>query len=206
MNKSKNKLLIITLIVSFLTILFFFRVPQALCEEEEDFSSTKHESLKTYPIKYNRFIPTTPYNENRWGLGFSSATKITGSESSLSALLQIDRMQAVQIYFALPSVKPFAFGIGGSYKYIIFGNERVGFHAGGGIGAGTMETTINFEIKSKFYASFNGIGGIHFKLKDLDNLLFQLDGGPSVVIINESTTFSINGFTPFMGLSIHYLL
>ncbi len=149
-------------------------------------------------IKYSRSQTQGPRSK-QMGLGISSgSTSVVYLDAAPSLWLNMGRRQALQIYMGVKQTSPgLTFGVGGTYKYTLSGNAHSGLHVGGGLGLGT--------VIDSFFVNFSGVGGIHMFIPGLDHILFNFDAGLTLSVIGGKVQFFASGFSPILGLSVHYL-
>lgn len=112
--------------------------------------------------------------------------------ASLSAQFGLGRASAIQTYAALYGVNgTVTFGIGADVKFAVVGDNRKGFHLGGGFGFGTTAGT--------FFANFAGNIGPHFTIDN--NILISADAGP-LLTVGGGTDFALTGRSILLGLSM----
>lgn len=139
----------------------------------------------------------------RWGLGVSTATAVTFTNTAFSAIHEFSPSSALHLFLAIERTSPaFVFGTGALYKYNIAGDNRGGFHIGGGLGLGTILA----GATNVFGISIGGVAGPHFTVPGVDRLLISADAGVGVSIIDGSANFALGGLSTVLGLSIHYML
>jgi hypothetical protein len=142
-------------------------------------------------------------SDKRWGLGFQTFNSFGGSNTALSAIFDVSPNGTLQPFFTIGSTSPFNFGMGAFYRHTLAGGHNLGFHAGGGLGFGSVNA--GGLAGGKFFLVFNGMGGFHFTVPEVRNVVITLDGGPILQIVDGNTDFSIRGLSSAMGFGIHYL-
>jgi hypothetical protein len=152
-------------------------------------------------------MPAVSYaakGKKSWGVGIQTTQAGLlpgGGVAAPSVWINMGPRAAIQGYFAVTGSSPFVFGMGANYKRLWHGTWKSGLHYGGGLGIGTTAagTSTNFTL------NLTGVVGIHFKLSNPSNIMFNFDAGPAMRILSGSNNFSISGYSGFAGLSIHYL-
>jgi hypothetical protein len=158
----------------------------------------------------------TEIRDMQFGAGLATSTAIMHSATALSSWVTLDHSHHIQGYFSVPGTSGrFQFALGGIYKTIIVGTLRNGFHVGGGLALGVPSYSFggmdfDFEsgeakTKTPFFFNLIGNAGIHFTLPGVDHILVNLDAGPVLSVIDGNVDFSISGYSPLLGISVHYL-
>ena len=134
------------------------------------------------------------------GLTTIGTSLSTGWSAAPSVMFDLSATDAIQAYLSIPTTSGnFNFLVGGLYKHTLSESQGTGIHIGGGAGVGTLAG--NFTFKA------DGIFGFHFPLTGNRHLVADVDAGPSFILVSSTPTissFSIAGFSPLLGLSLHY--
>jgi hypothetical protein len=139
----------------------------------------------------------------RYGLGYSAATSLTGSATSVTGLIELRGGNMIQGYLSVPSTSPFEFTVGANFKHTIAESQNAGFHIGGGAILGTLAG--GAKGGSAFALGLDGIAGIHFSLAGASHVQIHLDGGPCLNIIDGNSNFSIGALSGLLGASVIYM-
>lgn len=149
-------------------------------------------------------IASTPLTVNPVASGLSSFTA-----ASLSTWFTLAERHSLQTYFSIPSTSPFNFGVGTNYKFTLTGDQALGFHIGGGFGLGSTRNpnlaSNPKDPKNVFFFGFTALGGMHFKVPNLENLMVNFDAGPTFTVVDGNANFTLAGLGGFLGASLHYL-
>lgn len=207
--------------ISALILVMFFSLPAFAKEKAKSQPShTKEEAAES--------VMTSDSGSSKRGMSFglglattqnlvSSATLVlAGSTTALSGLLDIGGGNVVQANVGIGSTSGgFSFGVSGFFKHTLFGGKSAGFHAGGGLGLGTMgsgsslasvaSATAATTSKTVFVVGLAGLAGVHAMFPGSDDVLLSVDGGPLLTIVDGSANFMMGGLSSALGFSVHYL-
>ncbi|MCM2324426.1 MAG: hypothetical protein NDJ90_14300 [Oligoflexia bacterium] len=139
----------------------------------------------------------------KFGLGVASASQLTGAQSSLTGVMELDPNTTIQALLSMPSTSPFEFSLGGLFKYTVAGSPNVGFHIGGGLTLGALSNPVTGD--SAFALGIAGIGGLHFPLTSSRQVMLHLDGGPAFSLIDGEADFAIGALSGLLGVSVLYM-
>lgn len=160
---------------------------------------------------------TSSSTSKRMGLGLSSSDEIAGG-GAISGIIELDPKNSIQLYFSLPSVSPFSFGVAGIYKHTLQENNNgAGIHIGGGLGLGVVGNSAaaaanaianalagTSTSSSTFMLNAIGVGGIHFPIASSD-LMVHLDAAAGIHLQGSSVGFGIApASSALLGMSILY--
>ena len=124
------------------------------------------------------------------GIGASfESERLVRSDTALTLFMPLTQKGALQVYFAIPGTEPtFTIGTAALYKHTVYGHRTLGFHLGGGVGLGG--TGVSNE--TKFFAHILGNMGFHFAFPQFDRILFSVDAGPTLEIVDGDANFAID--------------
>ncbi len=161
------------------------------------------------PIHYTQSAPeSSSRGSQTWALGFSTINIAPSGRSNLfgnaalSGMLQLENDDIIQGHLSLPSTDPFNFGVLGMYKHTVAKSGIAGFHIGGSFGIASLKSSAAAEPAAGFSVGF--IGGFHFQLPNLSQILIHLDGGATLNIVGSSSSLEVGALSPAMGASILY--
>ncbi len=139
----------------------------------------------------------------RFGLGLQTLSNFGGTDTALSAWIETGNAGSIQPLVAIGGTTPdLQFGLGAIYRHIVAGSRQNGFHVGAGAGFGTVASGLG----NKFFFSLMGVSGFHFTVPQTTNILISLDAAAAFSKVEDaSSNFSIDGLSPALGLSVHYL-
>jgi hypothetical protein len=140
-----------------------------------------------------------------YGVGFATANHLTFTDTSVTGWLELGDGNAIQAFAALGGVDPFAFGIGGLFKRTVIGTQASGVHFGGGVGIGTTAGGGTSSANSNFTFALSGVAGFHFIVPNTERILINLDGGPTMTIVDDDVDFTVGALSPVLGLSVLFL-
>ena len=160
-------------------------------------------------VRYTQAASESIYSSRgagNFGLGFSTIqATVPGGTSAITATIDLSRVDALQAFFSIPQTSPFNIGAAVLYKRTIAESRGAGFHIGGGLGMGN----INTGFGSAFAMNFSAVGGFHFEMPGIPHISVHLDGGPTFNLITTSpsttTNFQIAALSPALGASILYI-
>jgi hypothetical protein len=187
-----------------------FLLPTAKAEQK---SSRKSATQEEAPIIYRRAETESSGRDERFALGLSTlqiglpaATNFFNG-TSLTGIWELDRLNLVQVFIAIPQTSPFNIGGSAFLKHSIVQHATSGFHIGAGIGAANLNDV--GVIGPNLAMSFSAIGGFHFEMPGVPHVLVHLDGGATYYFINTSPNsstrnFTLNALSPALGASILY--
>jgi hypothetical protein len=123
---------------------------------------------------------------------------------SVTGLLQLTGNDAIQLFASIPHTTPgFSFGVGASYKRLLFGTESAGFHLGGGLALGSIGTAGGTDFAMELPALI----GVQFNIGN-SPIAIHLDGGAAFGIYAPKTgttvNFAIGQFSSLLGASVVY--
>lgn len=184
----------------------------ALAKEKGSRKSSSYSDESS--ITYRRSEPESSSHSERFALGFSTfqsglpagATYFNGT--SLTGIWELDRLNMIQIFFAIPRTSPFNIGGSAFFKHSLVEHQTSGFHVGAGIGMASINGT-GGVAGANFAMSFSAIGGFHFELPGVPHVLVHLDGGATYYFVNTSPStstndFNLNALSPALGASVLY--
>lgn len=139
------------------------------------------------------------WHSQEWAFGYSSIGLGPFATSGAATLaLQLNHTDTVYGLVAIPSTSPFSIFADVRFKHTILGTQHLGFHLGGGVGLGSINST--------FALMFEGLAGIHMTV--MDRVVLAFDGGPSFSLITTSPNSTSNfmiGTAPYLGASVLYM-
>jgi len=140
------------------------------------------------------------------GLALDAAVTRSTTTPSISALFILQDKLSLQTYAMLADTSPFLFAIGANMKYSLIGDAVKGFHIGGGFGLGTIVGTAVAPATTgtDFFVDINALMGLHFPI--VESVMINIDGGATLGVGGNNTTFVIGGNSVLLGLSILYNL
>jgi hypothetical protein len=139
----------------------------------------------------------------RYGIGFSTPSKITENTSAVTGWVDICPRWFLQPYVTVPSTSPFQLAGGAIVKYTLIENNAgtAGFHLGFGPTFGDLAQG-NGHV---FSFSMSGVVGFHVQFPGASNIMLQLDGGPTYALIDGNDNLSVNALSSALGLSVIYI-
>lgn len=132
------------------------------------------------------------------GAAFMSGN-VVNSSTSLTGYFGMNQDCVIQPYLTIAGTSPFAFGFGGHYKHTVARHGDAGFHLGGGFGLGTAAT--GAANNTDFFVKFNALAGLNFRFRDFNNLVFAVDFGPTLGILDGDADLVLD----VTSVSINYL-
>ena len=165
MYRTMKKLILGSTLVLALTI---FAAPQAVAAEKKTTKTTTVSS-------------SSSYSDSKMRVGFGFATyggPANGAASlivpSASFLLEFNDLTSLQPFFAIGTVSPFTFSVGGILRHTLHGGSDNGAHIGFGFNLGTAGT-----VATAFFVNIMPVAGYHFSLGGhVSNLKLSFDLGP----------------------------
>lgn len=145
---------------------------------------------------------SAPKGEGTTALGVADTSNISvGQAVSLMFGISDDWLQTFATIERTSGV--FVFGVGGIYKFTVAGDRRIGFHVGPGISLGTVAMGAGAATSSEFAFSISGMAGAHFTA--FDRVMFSIDGGPILAVVDGDANFAMKPMGEHLGVSVHYL-
>jgi hypothetical protein len=165
-------------------------------------------------------VSSTSSGHTRMGVGFTTGN-FGDSKTALSAWFDLNDAHSIQPMFFIGGTSPFTFGAGANYRYTLSGDQKNGFHLGGGLmlgianKGGALASSLNAIAiaagggaadSTGFFININPMVGAHFTISGLERVMFSVEGGMSFQIIGGNFNYTVNSASDLLGLSIHYFL
>lgn len=147
---------------------------------------------------------TTISGNHNYGLGLQTFGNLANSSTALSAWINLVDVHSVQLVATIGSTSPFNFGVGGLYRYQMFGTRSAGFHLGSGIALGSKSYAGAKTVGSKFFTDLSALSGFHFMIPETSNIQVNLDAAATLEIVDGDSNFMVGGLSPALGLGVHY--
>lgn len=169
------------------------------------------ESRREPPIRYSQSAEEALDLSNR-GLALGVSTllyplfgNVGGgfATPAFTAVMELSKRNHLQALFAIPATSPFNLGGALFYKRTVKEHRGAGFHLGGGLGVGLLDTIAS---GSALGVSLNGLAGFHFTLSGAPAVSIHVDAGPSLSLATTSpattANFQVGALSPLLGLSL----
>ncbi len=149
---------------------------------------------------------TTSGGHSRVGLGFATYGGALTAPGSLSAWIDFNSTNSIQIFTSIGSSSPFTFGIGAAYRYTLLGAQDDGMHIGIGFNLGTAAgAAAAAAAGTTFFMQIVPVAGFHFSLGGhVNNIQLSFDGGPSFMVTPSPFQLTMGALSAHFGAAIHY--
>lgn len=154
--------------------------------------------IKEDAISVSQSVESRSSGAGKFGLGFSEYSGFSGFSNNIAGYLKLTDTQALQFNLGLTTSGAFSFTGGAIYKHTIASSQNAGFHVGGGLTIGTLQ--------SSFALSVAGVAGLHFRLADAPHVMFSFDGGPTFTVVGGASNFNLTALSGLLGASVIYML
>jgi hypothetical protein len=188
--------------LSFLAVVFLAGTQASLAQARDKRVVPQTDSHAETPSETADF----GHSSHKRGLGFSSINQLSGADTVVTGVLQLNPADLVQVFAGVPQTRGgFQFTLGGLYKHTIIGTQSAGIHLGGGMAVGSL---------GAFAFSLAGVGGIHVAFPGVSQLMLHVDGGPRFSFIDNNgaaaggpskTDLNLGAFSSILGLSVIYM-
>lgn len=179
---------------------------QALAKAQKD-----HVSTSSSAASRGSFSTTSGGSRANVDFGFGISSHVGGGAitallpagagaigSSVMFELDIEKLNAIQVYIGMIVAGGVGFGFDAMYKRTVAGNETNGLHLGGGLGFMVAGGAFAFNLVP--------VGGFHFGVPGLTNLRLHLDAGPQLTITTGGVGFAMGALSGILGASAVYML
>lgn len=148
---------------------------------------------------------TSESAHTRFGFGLSTfGSGSVATSDALSLSVEFGQLSSIQALAAINNSDPFEFSLGSVYRYIIMGNQNLGWHIGAGFNFGTRSAVTG--TGTDFYVNLLlPTTGLKFSLGGaLSNVKLCFDGGMLMHLTPSPFKMYLSPLNALLGASIHY--